>query len=766
MNYTYFPTGPTGPGTPGSVPIEQLLTQRIELETRGAELHKTTWQQWKTSMPAYSHALFDGGVSAQHVTAVTGFSIDQDNAPPGVVEAICQRHGIAFYRWDTASKQVGLKEHAYRYLIIFDSPLHIAPSDYKTLWLALTAYFGGTNDPQTKNIDRKMFLPATVNGVPPNLVFQPGTTFDPLGVPAAPVEETPERDLFALPRPQLLRALDMVIKSTKDVPTKLALQSLKKGEEFAVSTRRHEAILTLTRVLVNALPDVSTDCIASLFEASLAGMNTDQTMRDVEAAIDGAREKFVGRTERRRSALIRAARTDGLSHEYTLDERRDMAAWQGVSPSELDDRILVYRGNEIYALTHRNGYEGPYVKQTGALLQQLLAPWGYEDCAREALERYGLGAKSVIYSIALKKSVYNSHTGVLRLASAAPEITFAPREHPDVAAWLDAFDSPKLLDWLACAPDPEKAVCGLGIYGPRGSGKNLLAIGLARLWGNGTPADPHEVFETNYDAGLAENAVLHIDEYTPNKYGRPVTGVLRQIIGSYKRALSVKYAQPIGLEGYTRVVLTGNDNLPLALDEGIGRQAQEAISERILAIELDESMPRTLARYDAAAFGLHKIAEHTLWLAATRTVKKQSRFWVEGDMDKMMARLIVSNRPTANVAEWIVRFVTGTYPLNGTDAPYWGQRDGRLAISGELLTRRWGLIRDDKYRPSASTIKEQLSVLSVDGKTDRNAKDANGNRRRLFVLDTGKLATLATELCICDEEQDFLTALSAKISAS
>lgn len=783
MQYTLFPGGPTGPSMVGSVSIHELLASAAlpdkARETGGAESSDALWRAWKTRLPAYSHALFQGGATAKHVTAVTGISIDQDGMPPGTVEAVCQRNDLEFYRWDTPSRQMGRKEHAYRYLIPFAEPLAVSPDDWKALWADISAMFGGTNDRQTKNIDRKMYLPLTIRIpnpkdrtkdtlISPNLIYQPGAPLDVARVTrnTAPATKAAD-DLIALPRPQLLRALDLVIKKTKDTPTKLALQSLKRGEEFAVQHQRHAAILTLTRVLTAELPSVSTDCLASLFEPSLNAMpDTDQTLGDVVAAIDGAREKFVSLTGRRKAALIKAARTDGLSHEYTFAERREMAEAQGLDPADLENQILVFRGREIYALTHRTGYEGPYMVASGALLQQLLAPWGREDDTKQALEHYGIAAKEVIYSIALRKSVHNINTGCLRLASAAPEVTFRPTEHKDVAAWLEAFDNPKLLDWLACAPDPHKAVCGLGIYGPKSTGKSLLAVGIARLWGNGTPANPHEVFETNFNASLARNAVLHIDEYTPNKFGRPISSILRQIIGAPRQALSVKQAQPISLEGYTRVILTGNDSLPLTLNEDIGRQSQEAIAERILAIKAGDHIPGLLAQYDAASFGLHKIAEHALWLAETRPVVKKQRFWVEGDMDEMLSQLVISNSPTASVAEWLVRFVLGQsqipIALNGAEAGLWGQKDGRLALSVELINRRWEVFRDTRYKPGPMRIKEQLSVLSTSGKTEK-VTTMGGGRKRLHVVDTTKLATLADELGIC-EPDEFVAALNAKIS--
>lgn len=780
MKYTLFPSGPRGSSMIGPLPIYELLVQCSDEEsdqnrryTKGAEASDVTWRAWKTALPAYSHAIFQGGVKAENVVEITGFSIDQDDVQPGIVEAIARENGLAFYRWDTVSKQVGKKQYAYRYLIPFAAPLEISPDSYKQLWANLSALFGGTNDPATKNADRKMYLPCYVNGVAPNLIYQPGELMDVSRIPLAKdadilsTDEAKPPELVSLPQGQLTSALENVIKKTRNNIDKLALQSLKKGQEFAVSGQRHAAILRLTYILVSELPTVATECIASLFRSSLQSMTTKHTLADVERAIDGAREKFVSQSSRRKAVLIRAARGDGHAHEYTYNERKAMAEIQGCSVSDLNHRVLIQRGTEIYVLTHRTGYEGPYIKQASAFTPQLLAPWGIDEAATaRALELHGLLAKNVVFSLGLGSSVHAIDMGTLRIASARPEVTFTAKEHKDVAAWLESFDDPALIDWVACAPDPDKAVCGLGVYGPPAVGKSLLAVGLARLWGNGTPANPHEVFETNYNASLAKNAILHIDEYTPNKFGQPVSAILRQIIGTYNQALSVKHAQPISLEGYTRVILTGNDQLPLALNEDLGRQSQEALAERILVIEATEHVAETLAKYDANLFKLHKIAEHALWLNQNREIKKAKRFWVQGNLGNMLNQLLITNKPTTNIGEWLIRFVLDmTEPhmtLNSDAGDYWRCPKGQLAVSVELLNRCWGVYRDARYKPSTSSIREQLSVLSLTGKTDKYLS-VSGERKRMYRLDVGKLAVLAQEIGLA-EPDELLVALASRES--
>ncbi|MFN0635577.1 hypothetical protein ACK0UN_28750, partial [Bacillus anthracis] len=51
-----------------------------------------------------------------------------------------------------------------------------------------------------------------------------------------------------------------------------------------------------------------------------------------------------------------------------------------------------------------------------------------------------------------------------------------------------------------------------------------------------------------------------------------------------------------------------------------------------------------------------KIAEHTAWLEKNRPVVPASRFFVEGDATDLQLQLLVNNKNTGLVLEWIVRY--------------------------------------------------------------------------------------------------------------
>lgn len=69
-----------------------------------------------------------------------------------------------------------------------------------------------------------------------------------------------------------------------------------------------------------------------------------------------------------------------------------------------------------------------------------------------------------------------------------------------VEGWLAAMFAERLADvveWLHAALDTERACPTLYLYGARGTGKTLLARGLARVWAPGEPSDVIDFFNVS-----------------------------------------------------------------------------------------------------------------------------------------------------------------------------------------------------------------------------------------------------------------------------
>lgn len=744
---TLFSAGPTCPHAPSPLPFDRLLLYyaRQELPAPPDE----QFRAWKTALPAFSPAVFEPGKPAAkaHVLSINAFVIDQDNQPPGVVEAVCKTQSLEYWRWRTVSMQTCRKSHAYRYVIPFTKP--VDPAQWPQIWQSLTDFFGGTNDKATKNSDRKSYLPLIVGGVSPELTHVDGAKIDLENTTFTKLLQTERQapDLVNLDYKTMQKTFAALIAKEKDPKMVGIFKQLREGEAFAVDGDRHAAILLVTRRLVQLMPDVATAAIAGLFSKSLAAMGSSHSFSDIERAIDGAREKYQARKNSRRAALVRLARGDGLTTPYSHGELQEMAKDQRCALQDLQYQYLLQHGDHVYVLTHAKGYDGPYTRANAATYAQILSPFDVSYNPQrpgQALEYHGLTIKDVVYSLAEQKSRFDNETGILYRATAASKKSWQPVRHPDVERWLASFASEHVLDWLACAPDPRRALAALGIYGEPSAGKSLLAVGLAKLWGDGRPADPHEIFESNFNASLATNAVLFIDEYTPNKHARPLAAQFKAMLGSNVNSLREKYMRGATLEGYVRIIMAGNDDLPLQLNETIGKRSQDALAERVLTVKLNKETAEILKECDAPSFAAHKIAEHALWLNQTREIPRPTgqRFWVQGGSSETIDRLVMTNRPTANIAEWLVKFIINENPmLLNKYSDLWSYRENALWVNVQLLGQAWQLLSDERYKPATATIKAALEAISV----SRDRLVVGGRRRRFWQLDTRQLEQLAME---------------------
>jgi len=69
----------------------------------------------------------------------------------------------------------------------------------------------------------------------------------------------------------------------------------------------------------------------------------------------------------------------------------------------------------------------------------------------------------------------------------------------------------RLVDWIGHALDVRSPVCALSVSGPSGAGKSFLGEILGASFGPGDKNDD-EVLTTNFNLGLRDNPVVHVDE--------------------------------------------------------------------------------------------------------------------------------------------------------------------------------------------------------------------------------------------------------------
>lgn len=220
---------------------------------------------------------------------------------------------------------------------------------------------------------------------------------------------------------------------------------------------------------------------------------------------------------------------------------------------------------------------------------------------------------------------------------------------PEVDKMLRLFageNYERLADWISHALDVTKPICALSISGAPGAGKSFLGEILGACF---APGDKNgdEVLTTNFNLGLKDNPVVHIDEGLST--AKHVDELLRVYVSGGKLSLIGKGKDPIKAEVYPRVLISANDLD--ALRDALGRRdlgdaAHAALAVRILHLDARDEAADWLAKHNGRELtgdwlvGRSLAVRHFLWMHAQRNRPSQwvgsGRFLVEGDKDSEM----------------------------------------------------------------------------------------------------------------------------------
>lgn len=352
-------------------------------------------------------------------------------------------------------------------------------------------------------------------------------------------------------------------------------------------------------------------------------------------------------------------------------------------------------------------------------------PWG----TAEYLAAYGKAATQVIVEIGRAISTYDHSSATLY------EGCCVRREVPaefdeQVAQWLRLLGgehADALLDWLATVHLTDYPTCAIYLQGPGGLGKNMLANGVAAIWGCGATA--YEEATGAFNQGLTQNPIVFADE-SLSADGRTFSSVaFRKLIGSVERALSRKFLPPATLRGAVRLIIAANNEKALAIRESLTRDDIEAIAGRILHIHCDPKAGdylRSLGGWERGTADWvrdgdnpGKIAKHIAWLAANRGVKHGSRFLVEGKRTEFHTDLAIRTGVHRNVLALIATLAGRKTPTRAILRPDETGRADYLVNAAELHGLWIGALRSQP--PELGTLADALKTLAS-GQTARPDK--------------------------------------------
>jgi hypothetical protein len=463
-----------------------------------------------------------------------------------------------------------------------------------------------------------------------------------------------------------------------------------------------------------------------------------------------------------------AAQTTQQFGQYTPEQIIEWSTKEEVPPGGFTKRWIIQNNATFYVYVNGR-YKSPVGKES--LLTHLrddLAPaesvgvmlntWTAKGDVRpktitEILHDYATGARHLKGSLCIQDSYYDRKSETFWEAVCSIR-DIAPVFHPQIDHWLRLLggeDHDKLLDWVATALLLDLQSSALYLSGHAGAGKTMLADGLGRLWTTSGPTLLENVADTSFNADIAKCPLIFGDEQV-----KCSTSELRRLVGSSSHTLKRKFLSNVDLEGALRIVLADNSGKLIHGDE-LGGADMDAVASKFLRIDVTREPVDYLRSLGGRAgtdgwVSRDKIAEHAMWLAINRNVVLGSRLAVEGEQTKMAQMIVVQDRTTGILCEWIARFID--HPLGSVLRAGAEIGGGKILVSAEAISKFWtSYVNTEKQVFSMTKIGRALNNLSAGKEVVSYVSGGVRSRRRLHSIRPELIYAWAEENLSCDMEE-------------
>jgi hypothetical protein len=524
-------------------------------------------------------------------------------------------------------------------------------------------------------------------------------------------------------RAELLKARDDQHKSPNDLngrePLYKLLHLVAKGEAFA-TVERDNAMQRVCSKLGNKYLNTDPNTLLAVLKPSLAKM---AELAPCELDI------YVNALDKIKRAQARAK--EFFENLAGGDNNTPTQAPPSKPPNNPDEWI-VQKGDTHFVWDHgayaRRGYQTIELshvlrdcfKGTSVAMVKVNSKGNtVQKTTKEIVDEYGTTAYSVISDLSIKESYYDAKSQIYYEA-VCPIVEIKPAYHKEIDEWLQLLggtNASKLLDWIACVTRLDYQCCALYLSDEPGSGKSLLAHGLARLWGDKTPT-PISTMLGDFNEAIITCPLLFADEHLEPKFrGQSVTSYLRSLIGTTSRNLTRKYVTPTTLKGAVRVIIAANNQTVLHLgDEDLTRDDLSAISQRFLHIACSQA-PRDYLESIGGRSVTNKwivegkIAAHALWLKDNRQIVEGKRFLVEGSISEMH-RTLATQGKAGMACEWIVRHLSESKADIKNEKLKPKVYGGEFLVNVSCMLMYWDLYLDGIRKPMASKLTQAIGNIS------------------------------------------------------
>ena len=708
--------------------------------------------------------------AASHVREANAIGIDIEGHDEDAIAAGLQALAPYEYAlWTTHKSGADAVDGGTRLRVVVPFAEPITPSDYSHVWAALDALIGRINDPATRDISRLHYFPSTFD--PSKAWSHHNATGRFISVEDIPDADTQRHET----RPETPRQAAKVAERIKawlrtlpkEHPQKDAASSLSKGLPFAEDGDRHNTLVDLTWLIADKNPNLGPMTLEGVFAGSLKVMadespNDHPTIDEVIEAYDGAVQKIAEFQEEERQRK-KAEEKKQLAEEqaggnlpYTDEDFERIAKRNGWEVDELKRRWIIYKGqnhwilgpdgdyiNTIFNKDDLPGAYNQYLSRSPCqLIRSTKEGWDYRP-ASHVLRENGTVVNRIVSDMTIQRHTFEPDTLTMREAI-TPIRPLEPEFDETIDKWLRILAGAqygKLVDWLSVVPDLKKLLCAVYFEGDPGSGKTLIAHGLAKLWTTGGPAEIEKVLG-DFNDEIAKCPMILADEEIPRpRNSSTVTAKLRTMLSTMSRTLSRKYLSNTSLYGAIRMVLAANNEFLLDSSDVSSANDLTAIAQRFLyiqvpteATEFMNQLPRATREY----WGEAGIAKHALWLNQNHEVKEPGkRFWVEGDISQMHRRLMTNTTWNSRVLGWLVAYGMKPQLFDTQGTGLMRRGEGEFLVNEQALVDHWELYSKAQIDPEIGKISAALRSLA---KTKRRKQlRYQGVRQRYRVIDIDHL---------------------------
>lgn len=589
-----------------------------------------------------------------------------------------------------------------------------------------------------------------------------------------------------IPRDALVRLAQKLSRSIKSEELRAAhlIKTGLDGHAFAAMGQRHEAKLTLSMRIAMAFPRGNASQMAEYFRQAL------DLMRDGSEQEDPI-DKFTGLIESAQMKVLdSAAASEGA--KVLLAQTNLVKAWEGQGyvrdtpytpaeldaavkhlglqhPSELASRWIIQQGDWIRVLLidpKVGPLYLPAVSRTAITtsIVQNLAPAvsagfsGY-TLAKDGspipktldrlISEYGRVVHREELSMVARVSYLDAPRSCV-VEATSPLASIDPEYDEEVDEWLALLagdadpqapasqaakgtKAARLADWLAVVTDLREPAPAIFFKGGPGTGKTLLAEGLARLWGQEVPTSMADVLGVDFTSEITRCPLVLGDEKIPETFrGEPRTEELRALITKSSFSINRKNRNIVICHGSVRVICCANNFNMIARKGDFTPEDAQAIADRFILFEPNPLARDYLIAKGARIFGNElvkglKLAKHVLWLraqneAGIRPIERGQRLYVPGDASALTDALQTTTRTPWAICYWLWSFlrnpwthVTGTAgrPLAALVTLDNAARTPSLWVSSEHLAQSWDTYLQGERAPSREALLGALRNVSA-----------------------------------------------------